>query len=587
MHSQGLARANYQKIREQLICLTVELEEKVVVCSTLSNRCEAERESLSKVEESVENEYGAQFEQEISKHQEESNRIITMGKNLMMEKKELLQKCEDIMETIKVVEREMASDGRRIHRQIEENIEAEKKTFRSGQEDRLDKYLQAKLTEYKDSTARALQPEVSRLQQLHETEMAQANAKGRAEERRIREMYTARLQERIDEERRLTLESQRSSVLDRMDMVNVELEAAEREHRYRISSLKEDLEKDLDRLNTALASKVEKERKQGLIEVRAAQENCQKRFQETRANHNTEILRLQQEHDDAMKIMRTLSAQSRNEVDERFRQELGVGDDVRKKTKEGLISSSSSHSDDDERKVDDVEAHEEAVKKEAQEERDKRIQMEIRRLQAESVRLERGWKSTAEAERSEIIEMRNREEKESQKRQRQLTEEVADLSVVREQAAAEVKSALENSSRLDADINETRKELEIYINGINTLRIRNKDASNIHRLHERDDAIAIEKEIVDLRARYDKYMTAMREKKDIMAAEISQLDEAHQLELEQLDSQVKAEILRKDEESDYLRDAVHSEKIRLQRLEKLLKQYSNASDTLSRANFRI
>jgi len=590
--SQGVARLSYQKIREQLICLTVELEEKVVVCSTLSSRIEAERESLNHIETDTSNEYTAHLENEISKHQDESNRVVSMGKNLMMEKKNLLQRCEDTIEAIKVIEREMASDGRRIHRQMEESIEAEKKLFRSGQEERLDKYLQAKSAEYKDSTARALQPEVSRLQQLHETEMAQANTKGRAEERRIRETFALRIQERIDEERRLTLETQRSSVLDRMDMVNVELEAAEREHRYRISSLKEDLEKDLDRLNGALASKVEKERKQGQLEVRAAQENFQKRLQEARINHAAEIMQLQQEHDDSMKLLRSLSAQSRNEIDENFRQELGIGDNNRgRKSGNGPSSPSSirqgdSKSNDDEVKADEFEATEEAVKKEAQEERDKRIQMEIRRLQAETVRLERGWKSTAEIERSEIVEMRAREEKESQKRVRHLTEEVADLAVMREQAAAEVKSALERSSYLDSEITDTRKELEIYISGISTLRIRSKDAVNIQRLHERDECIATEKAVADLRSRYDKYMTAMREKNDLVASEIAQLEDSHQLDLETLDTNVKGDVQRKDEESDYIRDAVHSEKIKLQRLEKLLKQYS-AADASSRANFRV
>jgi hypothetical protein len=157
---------------------------------------------------------------------------------------------------------------------------------------------------------------------------------------------------------------------------------------------------------------------------------------------------------------------------------------------------------------------------------------------------------------------------------------------MREQAAAEVKSALERSSYLDSEITDTRKELEIYITGISSLRIRSKDAANIQRLHERDESNATEKAVADLRSRYDKYMTAMREKKDIVSSEIAQLEDSHQLDLETLDTNVKGDVQRKDEESDYIRDAVHSEKIKLQRLEKLLKQYSTA-EASSRANFRV
>jgi hypothetical protein len=45
--------------------------------------------------------------------------------------------------------------------------------------------------------------------------------------------------------------------------------------------------------------------------------------------------------------------------------------------------------------------------------------------------------------------------------------------------------------------------------------------------------------------------------------------------MEALDRQVKAEVARKDEDLDLLRDAVHSEKVKIARLEKLAKQQRN------------
>ena len=60
-----------------------------------------------------------------------------------------------------------------MYKHYEYELEQEKKLFRSGQEERLEKYLNLKLNEIKESTAKALQPEMNRLQQMHEVELAQ------------------------------------------------------------------------------------------------------------------------------------------------------------------------------------------------------------------------------------------------------------------------------------------------------------------------------------------------------------------------------------------------------------------------------
>ena len=53
------------------------------------------------------------------------------------------------------------------------------------------------------------------------------------------------------------------------------------------------------------------------------------------------------------------------------------------------------------------------------------------------------------------------------------------------------------------------------------------------------------------------------------------MDYYHLNELERLDTEVKSALENKDEEIEYLRDSVHTEKVKSVRLEKLLKQYSS------------
>jgi hypothetical protein len=55
-------RTTYQNIREQLVSLTVDLEEKENVIKVLTRKNENERDSMARIEEDFNNEYNVLFE---------------------------------------------------------------------------------------------------------------------------------------------------------------------------------------------------------------------------------------------------------------------------------------------------------------------------------------------------------------------------------------------------------------------------------------------------------------------------------------------------------------------------------------------
>ena len=87
----------------------------------------------------------------------------------------------------------------------------------------------------------------------------------------------------------------------------------------------------------------------------------------------------------------------------------------------------------------------------------------------------------------------------------------------------------------------------------------------------RDDESSNHARMEAVRARVERMKSQIEAKKKGTERELADMEAHHVTEMESLDKQVKAEVVRKDEDLDILRDAVHSEKVKIARLEKLIK----------------
>jgi len=555
------AAATYQSIREQLIALQVDVDDKTKVCEVLEQKVRNERSLLSRIESEITEEYQTTLERELRDHQAEMERLRNLSSRYMHEKKELMEFCKVQLGAIKDDETSVQDQARRLHREADETLELERKTFRSGHEERLQKFLASKAGEHREQTGKALQPEFARLQLMHERELSEVETNAKSDERKMREAMQTRLEELVREEKLAFSEEQRGLVRSRSDAVSAELQAADREHRMRIHALQSDLEKDLERFVTALNAKTDKERKAGQAEIRKAQEACHARMQEIRTRHLTEMQALLKDHDEQLKELRKDAEYSLKKIERKIRDEAESSGGI-----EGPTS---------------WEQHlDESVRREAIAQRDKRIQSEIRSLQVESVRLERAWKAKAEEERNEIAEARNREEKESTKRQRNYTEQISELAVIREGLAQDVRILNEKVLVLASELLEGRREIEVYESGIAAHRLRLKDLEGTHFSRQRDEEASNERTLESFRVRIDKLSDLLRNKEKMLEQELSHLEAAHVSEMEKLDAQVKTNVAQKDEDLELLRDAVQTEKVKIARLEKILKQ-STSSESAS------
>ena len=513
------AAATYQGIREQLIALQVDVDDKSKVCEVLEQKVRVERSLLSRVEGELTEDYQATLEKEMRDHQMEMERLRTLSSRFMQEKRELMETCKIQLDAVKDDDASVQELARRLNREADESLELERKAYRASHEERLQKFLASKASDHRELTGKALQPEFARLQLMHERELSDVETNAKAEERRLREMMQSRLESLIRDEKNSFLDEQRSVGRSRGDAVVAELQAAEREHRMRMQSLQGDLEKDFERYVAALNAKTDKERKAGQLEIRKAQEACHARMQEIRARHLSEIQALLRDHDDQVKEIRRDAEYALKKLERKLRDEDGQGGGSN-------AASSENHLDDQ-------------VRRDATAQRDKRIQSEIRTLQAESVRLERAWKAKAEEERSDISEARNREEKESTKRQRNFTEQISELAVTRESLAQDVRILNEKVLVLSSELLEGRREIEVYENGVSAHRLRLKDLEGTHSSRQRDEEVSNERTLENLRARLDKLNDLHRNREKMLEQELNHLESAHVSEMEKLDQQVR------------------------------------------------
>lgn len=517
-----LTSSSYQSIREQLIALQVDLDDKSKICSVLERKIQSERALLGRIENDFNDEYQTALEKEMVEHQAAMEKLRKQSSMLMNQKKELMEMCKMHLDAVKDDEASVQEQGKRMNRETEEMLEIERKMYRASHEERLQKYLASKAGEHRELTGRALQPEFARLKLMHERELSDVETNAMADERRMRVAHQNKLEDLIREERDAFIDEQKQIARSRGDAISAELLAAEREHKIRMHALQCDSETDLEKYNTALTCKTDKERKAGQVEVRKAQESCHSRLQEIRSRHAHDMSVLLKDHNDQIKEIHKDADLSLAKLEKKLRDEEQF-----KRSGDGSEGRSGRDN-----LVDD------AVKREAVEQRNKRIQTEIRTLQAESVRLERTLKAKAEAERNEISETRNREEKESTKRQRNFTEQISELAVTRETYAQDVRILNDKVLVLSSELLEGRREVEVYENGIAAHRMRLKDMENMHSSRWRDEEATSDRMLENLRARVNKMNDLLRQREKMLNQELDALEQSHVAEMENLDRQV-------------------------------------------------
>jgi hypothetical protein len=504
----------------------------------------------------------------------------------MEQKRGLVEACKHWVAEVSAAEQVLALDVRRVRAEGEEELERDRRAFKAGAEDRRNRAIARRQQEIREETRRAMEPEFQRMRRNHDAQMQELNVRLAAEEKALRDSYESVLAERIaDEERALKATSQTRS-RQMLDAATCEHEAAEAAHKDEMRRVVRDAKSEIESARTRLHHKLESEKARLKDELMRAQHEGQAQLDALAAAHRAEVQRIHDEHDELVQQLKARDAAQREAAEKDFETETRVirmqQDQLLRSPKRGSGGAEGSF-----------------LPPDVQAARDARLQDEIKRAETETVRQLRLLKARVETERSSIIMSAETELAARLKRRLKFENEAADLSARKEEFTTALKTMKSDLRDLEARRCEAERELEALLSSLSAA-----DAARQQR--EEAERKRLQGELASRQAHAEAAEARLRDlQRQLQDADRSQADEADAVEinfnrtLEELDAnvrlnyltcvykygfnecvaamQVKREVARLEDEAEGLRDAVQTERVRCERLRKILRSYGGAA----------
>jgi hypothetical protein len=359
---------SYQALREKIITLNIEVEDRQKLCDALTSKIEDERKSIVSIEKNIEIEFQHLIEIESESWKEENCKILKTIEEHIEEKKKIIQQCKDLVDNIKIIDEETEANLRKLMSQSDEILENEKSNFKRGQEERLRKYISAKVVENKSSTELALAPEFARIKHQNDSNLNDLELKYTIDERKLKQEIENKLLLAIEEEKERFKKEQMNNIRQKTENINKEYEDLEKKHKRSLLNLTDELERDIDKLKDSLNKKTEKNRIMRQKELAEAAKYSKENIEQLRRNHEIDMDNLRAHHDKQISDLLNSFILKKDSIQIEFLN----------KQKEDIFKISSSQNEFllNFRKTNELE-------------RDRKIQAEIRLTQAENIRIER------------------------------------------------------------------------------------------------------------------------------------------------------------------------------------------------------
>lgn len=141
-----------------------------------------------------------------------------------------------------------------------------------------------------------MQPEISRLQQMHQRELAEVESQAMAQERQLNEDIQRQLLSMVEEEKAAARDRQRQLLSEAQTRLAEEVQRLEEAHRQKFSHMQVDMDAEIDRFRSALELRNERDRRKGQQEIKITQEHTQSLLSEIQAKHSQEMTNLFKDH---------------------------------------------------------------------------------------------------------------------------------------------------------------------------------------------------------------------------------------------------------------------------------------------------
>lgn len=213
------------------------------------------------------------------------------------------------------------------------------------------------------------------------------------------------------------------------------------------------------------------------------------------------------------------------------------------------------------------------IREEQETNRDQQLQSLIRSLEIETLKLEREWKQRIEKEEMKISELTSKEHEQLSRRLRQINDETADFVVEREQLHRALQDEKQKEDQYQSEIQQLRKEIIVYEDGIAAQRNRLQEKTQQHQLALRGLQLEYTPQFRDVQHQIDQLQNQMALYAQRWEDDQQLLESEHAGTLAGLDRQVKEDVSQLDVEIMQLKEELEEEKVKQQRFQVHLARY--------------
>ena len=217
--------------------------------------------------------------------------------------------------------------------------------------------------------------------------------------------------------------------------------------------------------------------------------------------------------------------------------------------------------------------------------RDDQLKQEIKQLQKESYRLEKEEIQQHQKSKSSILSTFDQEESELLKKIKSCKDEIAELVIDKEKILLTANNTKYQADDLENQIVVQNKEILFLRNELSNITDQRnakedeyKRLESMRKKNENDIKASKLQQRLGLKKQLDN-------EKKTFDSKMQELNLQHKNHLEQLDAQVKTQLARQDAESFSLKEEIEGPKVKIEKLQVLLQQYSSGIE-LSPKNSR-
>jgi len=301
MENGSAARGAYQRVKERLVSLTIELDDKEHTCRLLSQRIRKERNDSQKQIEELSNDFKIKSAKKVEDDKKKLHETIQKCDTLLVEKSERTSKFKKTAETLKRANETTIIQVEEVKKEGEKELASSRKIWRDGENERKKKFLARKMQEVKEVTLKGLEPELETIRVKHQHEIDILTSEAESQVQSSIQSLNVEHEKSITEIEEKSQQSYEKKIDNELIIFKQRKDHLSKQHHERLRLLKTEYNEEFSEQRRTQRYELEQSRLPQTSNVARVRLEEERRLETLRQQHGDEIKRLEKHHMGEMK----------------------------------------------------------------------------------------------------------------------------------------------------------------------------------------------------------------------------------------------------------------------------------------------